>query len=446
MSAQYRGRHRPERALRADTLVGHAPPPLLARDRRRGGADRAAGVRRRRHGRRHDARRGDARRPAASTRPWRSSRSWAARARARWRTTRARSSSSTCGRRGASRAATSCRCSSARTSGSRAQGATVLGIDVKENSGAALEAVREFGLTYPNLRDPDGTYVREFGQTGYPETYVLDRAAARSPPCGASPSRASGSTRRCRRCWRSGRDARRCSPPCSRSPCWRRPPAPRTPRASLPDIEDEVMCLECGTALNVSTSAVADQERAFIRELIAQGLTKEQVKAALVDGVRPARARASPRSAASRSPPGWSRCSPRSPRSRSSSGSPAAGGAPRGRRAERRGRRGRAAASTRPTRAASTPSWPPTTGERTRRRDNTADDRRRRHHRAGRLRGRLRLVHLALRAAARARLPVGRLRRERRRAAAGRALARGRAAARDRLLPLVHRRLRRARA
>jgi cytochrome c-type biogenesis protein CcmH/NrfF len=55
-----------------------------------------------------------------------------------------------------------------------------------------------------------------------------------------------------------------------------------TPRASLPDIEDEVMCLECGTALNVSTSAVADQERAFIRELIAQGKSKEQVKAALV--------------------------------------------------------------------------------------------------------------------------------------------------------------------
>jgi cytochrome c-type biogenesis protein CcmH/NrfF len=54
------------------------------------------------------------------------------------------------------------------------------------------------------------------------------------------------------------------------------------PRASLPDIEDEVMCLECGTALNVSTSAVADQQRAFIRELIAQGKTKEQVKAVLV--------------------------------------------------------------------------------------------------------------------------------------------------------------------
>lgn len=55
------------------------------------------------------------------------------------------------------------------------QGGTVLGIDVKENSGAALDAVEEFGLTYPNLRDRDGSFVREWGQTGYPETYVLDR-------------------------------------------------------------------------------------------------------------------------------------------------------------------------------------------------------------------------------------------------------------------------------
>jgi cytochrome c-type biogenesis protein CcmH/NrfF len=50
-----------------------------------------------------------------------------------------------------------------------------------------------------------------------------------------------------------------------------------TPRTSLPDIEDQVMCLECGTALNVSTSAVADEERAFIRQLIARGMTKQQV-------------------------------------------------------------------------------------------------------------------------------------------------------------------------
>jgi len=51
---------------------------------------------------------------------------------------------------------------------------------------------------------------------------------------------------------------------------------------SLTDIEDEVMCLECGTALNVSNSAVADQEREFIAALIAQGKSKQEVKDALV--------------------------------------------------------------------------------------------------------------------------------------------------------------------
>ena len=58
--------------------------------------------------------------------------------------------------------------------------------------------------------------------------------------------------------------------------------AAQAPRASLPDIEDEVMCLECRTPLNVSTSDVADQQRAFISELIDQGRTKAQIKAALV--------------------------------------------------------------------------------------------------------------------------------------------------------------------
>ena len=58
--------------------------------------------------------------------------------------------------------------------------------------------------------------------------------------------------------------------------------AAATPRASLPDIEDEVMCVQCGTALNISESPVAERERAFIRRLIAQGRTKEQIKAALV--------------------------------------------------------------------------------------------------------------------------------------------------------------------
>ena len=59
------------------------------------------------------------------------------------------------------------------------------------------------------------------------------------------------------------------------------------PQASLPDIEDEVMCVECGTALNVSTSVVADQERAFIRRQIALGKDKQEVKAALVEEFGP---------------------------------------------------------------------------------------------------------------------------------------------------------------
>ncbi len=52
--------------------------------------------------------------------------------------------------------------------------------------------------------------------------------------------------------------------------------------ASLPDIEDEVMCVECGTVLSVSNSPVALQERDFIREQIAAGKNKEQIKQALV--------------------------------------------------------------------------------------------------------------------------------------------------------------------
>jgi cytochrome c-type biogenesis protein CcmH len=57
--------------------------------------------------------------------------------------------------------------------------------------------------------------------------------------------------------------------------------------ASLPDIEDEVMCVECKTALNVSTSAVAEQERDFIRRQIAMGKDKQEVKDALVEQFGP---------------------------------------------------------------------------------------------------------------------------------------------------------------
>jgi cytochrome c-type biogenesis protein CcmH len=52
--------------------------------------------------------------------------------------------------------------------------------------------------------------------------------------------------------------------------------------ASLVDVEDEVMCTTCNVPLNVANSPQADRERALIRTLIARGLDKPQIKAALV--------------------------------------------------------------------------------------------------------------------------------------------------------------------
>ena len=54
-------------------------------------------------------------------------------------------------------------------------------------------------------------------------------------------------------------------------------------QTSLPDIEDEVMCTICGVPLEHAIDAPqAQQERQFIRELIAQGLTKDEIKDRLV--------------------------------------------------------------------------------------------------------------------------------------------------------------------
>ena len=61
------------------------------------------------------------------------------------------------------------------------------------------------------------------------------------------------------------------------------PPA-QPPQTSLPDVEDEVMCPVCGTLLELaSESPQALDERNFIRDLIAQGYSKEEIKDALVD-------------------------------------------------------------------------------------------------------------------------------------------------------------------
>jgi cytochrome c-type biogenesis protein CcmH len=55
-----------------------------------------------------------------------------------------------------------------------------------------------------------------------------------------------------------------------------------TPRTSLPDVEDEVICVTCNVPLTIAESAEADRERAFIRRRIAAGDTKKEIKDALV--------------------------------------------------------------------------------------------------------------------------------------------------------------------
>lgn len=68
--------------------------------------------------------------------------------------------------------------------------------------------------------------------------------------------------------------------------CFLSPPAATAatnhPRASLTDIEADVMCTSCRESLAVAQSPQADSERSYIRGLIAQGLTKQQIEQNLV--------------------------------------------------------------------------------------------------------------------------------------------------------------------
>ncbi len=64
--------------------------------------------------------------------------------------------------------------------------------------------------------------------------------------------------------------------------------ASAAPKATLSDIEDEVMCPTCGTALSLSEPPLAQRQRAFIQRLIDQGRSKDEIKARLVDEFGPA--------------------------------------------------------------------------------------------------------------------------------------------------------------
>jgi cytochrome c-type biogenesis protein CcmH len=55
-----------------------------------------------------------------------------------------------------------------------------------------------------------------------------------------------------------------------------------TPKVTIADIEDEVMCPICGELLELAESPQALREKAFVAHLIAEGKTKAEVKDALV--------------------------------------------------------------------------------------------------------------------------------------------------------------------
>src|SRR5437763_7691804 len=54
-------------------------------------------------------------------------------------------------------------------------GGTILGVTYLDNSSDSQQFVRQEHITYPVLRDVNGNFVRAFGTSGVPETFVIDR-------------------------------------------------------------------------------------------------------------------------------------------------------------------------------------------------------------------------------------------------------------------------------
>jgi cytochrome c biogenesis protein CcmG, thiol:disulfide interchange protein DsbE len=55
------------------------------------------------------------------------------------------------------------------------QGGVVLGVDTQDASNKAMDFLKQTKATFPSVRDRDRSYGRDFGVTGYPETFLIDR-------------------------------------------------------------------------------------------------------------------------------------------------------------------------------------------------------------------------------------------------------------------------------
>ena len=57
----------------------------------------------------------------------------------------------------------------------KGQNATILGVTYLDNSSDSERFVRQQHISYPVIRDVSGNFVRSFGTTGVPETFVINR-------------------------------------------------------------------------------------------------------------------------------------------------------------------------------------------------------------------------------------------------------------------------------
>lgn len=60
-------------------------------------------------------------------------------------------------------------------------------------------------------------------------------------------------------------------------------PATAYAATTYTDVEDEVMCVSCNVPLNVAESPQAEAQKAELRRLVDKGLSKQEVKDALVE-------------------------------------------------------------------------------------------------------------------------------------------------------------------
>lgn len=57
----------------------------------------------------------------------------------------------------------------------KGKGALVLGLDLQDLSENALAFVKQYGITYPSLRDGTDASKRDLEATGVPETFIIDK-------------------------------------------------------------------------------------------------------------------------------------------------------------------------------------------------------------------------------------------------------------------------------